>query len=1071
MTKEYMVARDGEQFGPYEPSVLLDYLAQGHVVPEDYIWCAEMADWETMSSMKEQVEREVAQATAIQPTAPAIVDLPLAAPTVLDTPQASAPLSAGQTRQTEPAAAPGSATPTVLDLPLPAPTVLDTPQSNEPPSFAAVWTKLAQVLDAPRTNEPPSTAHDRHRQVRETAAAQSVAAATVLDTPLPAPTVLDAQQASASRETAQATQRDTVAAAVTQRDAPTGHSEIPDLPPALAGRYRVVRLLARGGEGFVLLAEGLAGEGPRVIKLYVPNVGSSGPKSAVLDNISAANKAHVVHIHEHGKEGVWHYEVQEYVANGSLRDLMTGPQPLTDVASMLRELNEALLCLHGAKLIHRDIKPENILVRTRTPLDLVLTDFGITSVSAATLHETTRSRTALYSSPEAMTGIVSEKSDWWSIGMILVELITGRHPLAGIGSQNRLDFWIAQNPIDTEGVSDPRWRALCRGLLVRDAANRWGSDEVGRWLAGETVAVADDSRSAAAPVTPVEATVSYRPYTISGTACATPRALAAALLQVWDEGVKHLSRGLILKWVQDEVKDYDLSSHLIDLAEGDLTPDARLAALVYRIDPALPPVWKGRDASYSAILAWVNDAQTDSSGREALFQLVTSGLPVYPHADLQSFSRRVSPAVARLEELWREAARALEKTTDRDLIAPEMASLLPRLILTLEHPPALDQLRVSVHQPLSDGLVPKIPDFLSANSDDPATLLLVAYLRKTFLEQDLKLAQDSSGIATNHLQIQCKIGHVEGVTRCAECHGKGRHKCPGCKGHKGRVVTCGEQRDGKTGVYLRGCYGTGLDSPCTRCRGTGKDPQDPRMNPASCYSCEGTGSELNKRSGKGTGHIWYPNAPCPICDGRGDIFMECSKCDGKGEVECKNCSGKGYVCETCNEIERKQTEIKRQQAEVERKEKEEAARRLEQVKSTLNADIAAWKRQNYGIWAHSRLISYGIAAAVGLLGGLISHISKDLFFYILLVSPFAVPLGFIFLVRKYSDVDSEKALQIAAVTVEQNVRLAESGSDVVKQRPDFSAARKKMDLWTMLMHYFYLLMTLVMFLVLSAPKP
>jgi len=92
MTKDYMVARDGEQFGPYEPSVLLDYLAQGHVVQEDYIWCAEMANWETMSSMKEQVEREVAQAAAIQPTTPAILDLPLAAPTVLDTPQASAPI-------------------------------------------------------------------------------------------------------------------------------------------------------------------------------------------------------------------------------------------------------------------------------------------------------------------------------------------------------------------------------------------------------------------------------------------------------------------------------------------------------------------------------------------------------------------------------------------------------------------------------------------------------------------------------------------------------------------------------------------------------------------------------------------------------------------------------------------------------------------------------------------------------------------------------------------------------------------------------------------------------------------
>jgi len=1033
MTKDYMVARDGEQFGPYEPSVLLDYLAQGHVVQEDYIWCAEMANWETMSSMKEQVEREVAQAAAIQPTTPAILDLPLAAPTVLDTPQASAPVSAGQTRPTEPAAAPGSATPTVLDLPLPAPT----------------------VLDAPRTNEPPSTTHDRHRQVRETAAAQSVAAATVLDTPLPAPTVLDAPQASTSTGAAQSTQRDTVAAAATQRDAPSGHAEIPELPLALAGRYRVVRLLARGGEGFVLLAEGNTGEGLRVIKLYVPHAGSSGPKGAVLDNISAADKAHVVHIHEHGKEGVWYYEVQEYVANGSLRDLMTGPQPLADVASMLRELTDALRCLHGAKLIHRDIKPENILVRTRAPLDLVLTDFGIASVSAATLHETTRSRTALYSSPEAMTGIVSEKSDWWSIGMILVELITGRHPLAGIGSQNRLDFWIAQNPIDTEGVSDPRWRALCRGLLVRDAANRWGSDEVGRWLAGETVAVADDSRSAAAPVTPSEATVSYRPYTISGTACATPRALATSLLQFWDEGVKHLSRGLILKWVQDEVKDYDLSSYLMDLSEGDLSPDARLAALVYRINPALPPVWKGRDASYSAILAWANDAQTDSSGREVLFQLATSGLRVYPHADLQSLSLRFSPAVARIEELWTRAARFLTKTTNRELIAPEMASLLPRLILALEHPPALDQLRIFVKQWANDGLAPSIPAFLLTEGDDAATLLLIVYLRETCLApndvtQHSSVGADVTG-ANNQAQIKCRRGHVEGVTLCSKCHGTRRQKCPRCNGTKETWKNCSD------------CHGTGLDTPCTRCRGTGESPDVNAKN--SCYQCHGTGSVLIRRTGKR--QIWYPNAPCPTCNGSKAFLKECRDCNYKGETECENCSGKGYVCKTCNEIERKQAEV---QAEVERKEKEESARRLEQAKSTIKADITAWKRENYGIWAHSRLIGYGMAIVVGLLAGLLGHISEKLPLYIYLVSFFAVPLGFKFLTQKYSDIDSEKALEIAVVSVEKNARLTESGPDVVKHRPDLSAARKQMDPGARWVHYFFLIQTLIVFMAISAPK-
>ena len=699
MSTEYVVARDGEQFGPYEPQVLLDYLAQGHIVPEDHIRCEGMADWTVVSRLKERIEREVAEAAA-------------------ETAVSEARVSAAHAK----------------------------------PSPAAT------ALDSEQTTTPVNTGHPTHTEPGQ-AAAHQVAAATVLDTPTPAPTVLDSPQVGAAKVAAQATQRDTPGAAVTERDHPAGNSEIPELPRALAARYRVVRLLARGGEGFVLLAEGLAGEGQRVIKLYVPNAGSSGPKGAVLDSISADDKAHVVHIHEHGREGVWYYEVQEYVANGSLRDLMTGPRPLAEVETMLRELTDALRCLHGAKLIHRDLKPENILVRSRSPLDLVLTDFGIASVSEATLHETTRSRTALYSAPEAMTGVVSDKSDWWSIGIILVELISGRHPLAGLGSRNRLDFWIAQNAIDTEGISDPRWRTLCRGLLVRNAANRWGSNEVGRWLAGETVPVADDPGSKAEPAPASERTVSYRPYTISGATCATPRALAATLLQCWDEGIKHLSRGFIQKWIQDEVKDYDLSSYLADQAEGDLTPDARLAFLVYRIDPTLPPVWKGRDVSYPTLLAWTNAVQKSGTERETFYEVWTTGLPVFPHADLKAFRERVTHAIAAFEALWSKAAASVEAETDSEPVEPQMPSILPRLILALEYPPAREQLQAAVRQSPKPGSIP-IPAFLSANSGDAATLVLITYLREARLA--------NVGTCAGCLLDTSRI--------CRECHGKKKAK-------------------------------------------------------------------------------------------------------------------------------------------------------------------------------------------------------------------------------------------------------------------------------------------------------
>ncbi len=862
MSTAYMVARDGEQFGPYEPRVLLDYVAQGHIVPEDHIWCEGMADWETLSQIKERIEREVTEAAAAEAKPSAAVDTPLPAPTVLDMPQA---------------------------------------------------------------NEPPSTVHDRHRQASEAAAGQSVAAATVLDTPTPAPTVLDAPQANAFHGKAQATQRNAPGAAVTERDSPAGNTDIPELPPALARRYRILRLLARGGEGFILLAEGRADEGQRVIKLYVPSAGSSGPKGAVLDNISAEDKAHVVHIHEHGKEGIWYYEVQEYLANGSLRDLMTGPRPLTEVESMLRELSDALRCLHGAKLIHRDLKPENILIRNRTPLDLVLTDFGIASVSEATLHETTRSRTVLYSAPEAMNGIVSDKSDWWSIGIILVELISGRHPLAGIGSQNRLDFYVAQNTIDTEGVSDPRWRTLCRGLLVRNAANRWGSDEVVRWLAGETVPVADDPGIKAEPVRASGQTVPYRPYTLSGTTCATPLALAAALLQFWDEGIKHLTRGFILKWIADEVKDYDLSSYLTDLAEGDLSLDARLAALVYRIDPTLPPVWKGRDVSRPALLAWANAVQKDGTEREAFYEVWTTSLPLLPHADLKAFRERVSGAIASFDALWPNAAASVEAATGSEPVAPEMPSILPRLILALEHPPALEQLRAAVRQAPKPGSIP-MPGFLSADSGGAAALVLIAYLR------------------------EARLANV-GI-------------CGGCHVETGRI--------------------------CKKCH--------------------------NSR---------------------------------KAKSACSLCGKTGYVCDSCYPVRRREQEGEKARHEAAMAAEQKKAERKRQLPSTIDKEIADWKRENYGVFSHYPVLWYAYAIAIGAgpvlalagevlpkIGGIFGAIFNVAFI-------FMVPIGLGFFLRRYADIDVEKALPIAAHFIKANEGKTQNSSAITSSRLDFSNSRKK----------------------------
>ena len=88
----------------------------------------------------------------------------------------------------------------------------------------------------------------------------------------------------------------------------------------------------------------------------------------------------------------------------------------------------ALGHLHSANVLHRDIKPSNILVRSVDPLDLVLTDFGISSITDLSLHLTSVNRTAAYCAPEALTGVVAKASDWWSVGVIMIELLSGSIP-------------------------------------------------------------------------------------------------------------------------------------------------------------------------------------------------------------------------------------------------------------------------------------------------------------------------------------------------------------------------------------------------------------------------------------------------------------------------------------------------------------------------------------------------------------------------------------------------------------------------------------------------------------------
>ncbi|MFZ4699811.1 MAG: protein kinase domain-containing protein, partial [Candidatus Methylumidiphilus sp.] len=176
------------------------------------------------------------------------------------------------------------------------------------------------------------------------------------------------------------------------------------LPAALRPRYVALELLpTAGAEADLLRVRGPIDTVDRVIKLY--RQGLQGDDE-LLTKLKQAHDPHVIRIDESGVAGGVRFEVMEYIAQGSLRQLLeSGPVSVDRIREMVSEIGQALARVQSMNILHRDLKPENVLVRTHSPLSLVLTDFGIASIRMGTQHFTGGARTTRYAAPEALTGV------------------------------------------------------------------------------------------------------------------------------------------------------------------------------------------------------------------------------------------------------------------------------------------------------------------------------------------------------------------------------------------------------------------------------------------------------------------------------------------------------------------------------------------------------------------------------------------------------------------------------------------------------------------------------------------
>ncbi|HSL16419.1 MAG TPA: protein kinase [Methylomirabilota bacterium] len=227
-----------------------------------------------------------------------------------------------------------------------------------------------------------------------------------------------------------------------------------ELVGRMLGRYEVLAFLGRGGMGEVFRARDTELGRDVAIKVLPPETAENEERLQRFRRearaVARLSHPNILNIHDFGTENGVSYTVTELLEGGDLRGRLAGAQlPLSKVVAISRAVAEGLAAAHSKGIVHRDIKPGNIFVTTTGQVKIL--DFGIASLRAeqTTEVDTDRSTDALtrsgqvlgttsYMSPEQVAGgAVDARSDIFSLGCVMYEMVTGVRAFDG-GTPNEI---------------------------------------------------------------------------------------------------------------------------------------------------------------------------------------------------------------------------------------------------------------------------------------------------------------------------------------------------------------------------------------------------------------------------------------------------------------------------------------------------------------------------------------------------------------------------------------------------------------------------------------------------------